>query len=539
MSAVECTAVTPTRAAGGNAATATLTDVDIRSQLSARPRRAPDFERENKAYALLTEDLAGNPGNLLQRLVEIAADLCDAHTAGISLLEGDVFRWVAVAGVFAGARGGTMPRAASPCGVCIDGNSPQLMHLPDRCFPELLAEPRFVEALLVPFHDDVQPVGTVWIVSHDDQRHFDQEDERVVIALSRFASAICRALVRVAQTTTVSQPVAHRTHRIETLEPIWGTGSEMNEVMNLVERVANSDVSVLLSGESGVGKEVIARELHRRSDRRARPFVKVNCAALPSDLLESELFGHERGAFTGAQGARAGKFEFADHGTILLDEIGEMPVALQAKLLHVLQDMAFTRLGSNRTTAVDVRVIAATNRDLPAMMRAGVFREDLYFRLQVIEIRVPPLRHRPDDIVALVNCFLRRYAKQYGQPLLSLSARLRQVLTDYSWPGNVRELENTIKRFVILRDENLILAELRRKTSTVAPASPVESQTPPCNGEIPAPLRAAALATEREVIQKALERSRWNRRRVAEELGVSYKTLRTKMRVCGLTSSAG
>ena len=176
--------------------------------------------------------------------------------------------------------------------------------------------------------------------------------------------------------------------------------------MAMVERVADSDVSVLLRGESGVGKEVIARELHRRSPRRTKPFVKVNCAALPADLLESELFGHERGAFTGAGTTRIGKFEFAQNGTIMLDEIGEMPPALQAKLLHVLQDREFTRLGSNRPVEVDVRVLAATNRDLEAMMRAGTFREDLYYRLQVIELRIPPLRERREEIPALVEFFL-------------------------------------------------------------------------------------------------------------------------------------
>ncbi len=193
------------------------------------------------------------------------------------------------------------------------------------------------------------------------------------------------------------------------VQPCWITGRAMQPVMAMVERVADSDVSVLLRGESGVGKEVIARELLRRSSRRQKPFVKVNCAALPADLLESELFGHERGAFTGAGQTRVGRFEFAQHGTIMLDEIGEMPPGLQAKLLHVLQDGELTRLGSNRKVDIDVRVIAATNRDLQAMMRAGTFREDLYYRLQVIELHVPPLRNRREEIGPLVEFFIAKY----------------------------------------------------------------------------------------------------------------------------------
>ncbi|MGE0041395.1 MAG: sigma-54-dependent transcriptional regulator, partial [Vicinamibacterales bacterium] len=245
--------------------------------------------------------------------------------------------------------------------------------------------------------------------------------------------------------------------------PCWGDGRAMRQVMTMVERVADSDVGVLLRGESGVGKEVIARELHRRSARRVKPFVKVNCAALPSELLESELFGHERGAFTGAQIARVGKFEYANHGTLMLDEIGEMPAKLQAKLLHVLQDQAFTKLGSNRAVEVDVRILAATNCDLEAMIRAGTFREDLYYRLQVIEIVVPPLRERRDEIEPLTEFFLQRFAKRFGRPMPRLSPPLRRALVDYPWPGNVRELENAMKRFVVLQDETMALADLQRR----------------------------------------------------------------------------
>jgi two-component system response regulator AtoC len=371
--------------------------------------------------------------------------------------------------------------------------------------------------------------------------------------------------------------------------PFWGPSAAMRHVMAMVERVADSDVGVLLRGESGVGKEVIARELHRRSGRRLKPFVKVNAAALPSELLESELFGHERGAFTGAQTARVGKFEFANHGTLMLDEIGEMPAGLQAKLLHVLQDNEFTKLGSNRPVSVDVRIIAATNRDLEAMMRAGSFREDLYYRLQVIELFIPPLRERREEIPQLIEFFLVKYSERYGRPLRRPSDALRDTLLNYSWPGNVRELENVIKRFVILQDESLVLAELKRARanaeSSIPPRVPAPAAAvvaPPLTAYTPAPsapaapapaaasasapsavaveisdteaddhvsepvvpdgpislpelAREAAMRAERAAIQLALDRFRWNRRKAADYLGVSYKTLLNKMKECGIS----
>jgi len=371
------------------------------------------------------------------------------------------------------------------------------------------------------------------------------------------------------------------------MQPCWGDTPAMRQVLTMVERVADSDVSVLLTGESGVGKEVIARELHRRSTRRAKNFVKVNCAALPADLLESELFGHERGAFTGAQATRVGKFEYANEGTILLDEIGEMPASLQAKLLHVLQDSTFTKLGSNRPVSIDVRILAATNRDLETMIRSGQFREDLYYRLQVIEIHVPPLRERRAEILPLAEFFHIKYSARYGRSVGRMSARLRDTLVNYAWPGNVRELENVVKRHVILQDDALVLAELERPASgeglgaaaapaaapipaspspfaaapAVTPAAaappqaaastqpataaadgsaaPAAAPAPPPfelaeGAKLPALARQAALIAEREAIGQALDRFRWNRRKAAKLLGVSYKTLLNKMKECGI-----
>src|ERR1041384_7099472 len=207
---------------------------------------------------------------------------------------------------------------------------------------------------------------------------------------------------------------------------VWGNSEKMRGIAQVIEQVSDSDVTVLIRGESGVGKELVSRAIHQRSTRRNRPFVKVNCAALPAELLESELFGHERGAFTGAATTRIGKFEQADSGTLMLDEIGEMKAALQAKLLHVLQDAQFTKLGSNKSINVDVRVVAATNRDLEAMMQRGEFREDLYYRLKVIEITVPPLRERRAEIPHLTSFFIDRYARRYNRPQRQLSEALQR-----------------------------------------------------------------------------------------------------------------
>ncbi len=381
-------------------------------------------------------------------------------------------------------------------------------------------------------------------------------------------STIRSAIEKVSLTREVARLRAQVGDETDGGQACWSADPAMRPVLTTIDRVADSDVSVLISGESGVGKEVIARELHRRSSRRAQGFVKVSCAALPSELLESELFGHERGAFTGAQASRIGKFEFAHMGTIMLDEIGEMPAVLQAKLLHVLQDREFTRLGSNRPITVDVRVIAATNRDLAQMIRTGHFREDLYYRLQVIEIRVPPLRDRRGEILPLVEFFLAKYAARYGRRVNKPSAALREALVRYAWPGNVRELENVIKRFVILDDEALLLEEITRPIEpslatpppeaapwdtdrTFGPPEPArETAVPPARPEAdkssadtpaaPAPTllqvaRRAAQEAERDAIERALDRYRWNRKRAAEYLGVSYKTLLNKMKECGIS----
>src|SRR5687767_5968668 len=243
---------------------------------------------------------------------------------------------------------------------------------------------------------------------------------------------------------------------------LFGNSERMVGVRDLIERVSDTDVTVLIRGESGTGKELVARALHERSLRRDKPFVKVNCAALPTELLESELFGFEKGAFTGAIQHKPGKFEFANHGTMFLDEIGDMSFPLQAKLLQVLQDGEFSRLGGKNDVQVDVRVITATNRDLETAVAQGQFREDLYFRLNVVTINLPPLRERREEIPLLSDHFLKKYSVQYNKPMAAVTPELSRLFMQYEWPGNIRQLENLIKRMVVLGSETPIFNELQQ-----------------------------------------------------------------------------
>ncbi len=266
----------------------------------------------------------------------------------------------------------------------------------------------------------------------------------------------------------------------------------MRRVRALVDRIADTDVPVLLLGESGTGKEVIAREIHARSGRRNRPFIKVNCAALPGELLESELFGHERGAFTGATAEKPGKFELADQGTIFLDEIGEMAIRLQAKLLQVLQDEEFFRVGGKKSVRVDSRVVVATNRDLEREIELGNFREDLFYRLNVVAIRLPPLRERPEDVMPLTDHFLKKYGRSYVSGVLELPSEVLRTFTEYDWPGNVRELENMVRRLCVLKDPSLVLDELRagNRSPASAPSLPTAYSGEQGGAEPPPPTPA-------------------------------------------------
>ena len=309
----------------------------------------------------------------------------------------------------------------------------------------------------------------------------------------------------------------------------------MRKLRSQAALVANVDIPVLMLGESGTGKEVMARLIHKLSPRAHRTFLKVNCAAVPGDLLESELFGYEPGAFTGATHAKPGKFEICNKGTILLDEIGELPYGLQAKLLHVLQDQQFSRLGSRSIIKVDVRILAATNINIQEALANKSLREDLYYRLNAFTLQVPPLRERKEEIPILLKHFMARMAEQYARPPLPVSAELVQACLDYSWPGNLRELSNFVKRYLVLGDEKAAIGELRPKSDGAGAVVNADGQeASPAAGGLKSLARSAKDEAEAEAISRALEETNWNRKRAAALLKISYKALLYKIRQYGL-----
>jgi len=289
--------------------------------------------------------------------------------------------------------------------------------------------------------------------------------------------------------TTVATPSPTRPARGATA---LGASPAMRRVDELIDRIADADVPVLITGESGVGKDVVAREIHARSARAGRVFVKINCAALPGELLESELFGHERGSFTGAQKTKPGQFELADGGTLFLDEIGEMPVAMQAKLLQALQDGEFYRVGGQKKIKVDTRVIVATNVDLAKAMERGTFREDLYYRLNVVEVAIPPLRERREDIPRLLELFVDKYGKRYGRSMGEVPSEIVERFLTYDFPGNIRELENLVRRLIVLRDPRYVLSELKDRGMSSQGASHSEPIAVPVAPAAPSTIRAPA-----------------------------------------------
>ena len=308
----------------------------------------------------------------------------------------------------------------------------------------------------------------------------------------------------------------------------------MREILGVIEQAACADVTVLICGETGTGKDVVARAIHAHSPRRQNAYVKVNCAAMPRELLESELFGHERGAFTGAHQRKPGRFELADGGTIFLDEIGEVHPALQAKLLHVLQDGEFSRVGGRGDLKVDVRVICATNRELAREVAAGRFREDLFYRLDVISILVPPLRERRDEILGLARYFVERYARLFNVPERPLAADTMQAFLAYAWPGNIRELENFVKRMIVLQDFTLHRSLTAPSNAPPLPSERVETFAETRGLSLKEISRRAVLEAEREVICLTLEQYRWNRVKTAKALKISYRALLYKMKDMGL-----
>jgi two-component system response regulator AtoC len=345
-----------------------------------------------------------------------------------------------------------------------------------------------------------------------------------------------------------------------------GTGPGMQEIFAIIGRVADTPSTVLITGESGTGKELVAKALHTESSRRSRSFIKINCAAIPETLIESELFGHEKGAFTGAVSSKPGRFELADTGTLLLDEIGEIPGPMQVKLLRALQENEFERVGGVSTLKVDVRLVAATNRDLPKLIEQGRFREDLYYRLAVVPIRLPSLRERPEDIPLLVDHFLRRFNEKLGRQVQGIDPRALAALVGYGWPGNIRELENLMERTLLFCDHPEIRYEdlpgdLRRPPSGelgMVPASEPRAAPPAAGSAAGQPSRSAEESpsqpvasslkeavrveterVERELIQRALDETGGNVTRAARLLQISRKSLQIKMKELGLRRADG
>ncbi len=317
--------------------------------------------------------------------------------------------------------------------------------------------------------------------------------------------------------------LADRDSNPRRFEQIIGTSSALEAVLEQVEQVAPTDSTVLVQGETGTGKELIARAIHNLSSRCGRPFIKLNCAAIPFDLLESELFGHEKGAFTGAIAQKIGRFELADKGTLFLDEVGDIPLPLQPKLLRVLQEQEFERLGSGRTHQVDVRLVAATHRNLVEMVKRNEFRSDLYYRLNVFPIPLPPLRGRREDIPALVEHFVEIYARRMGKQIDQISPETMSALVSYAWPGNIRELQNFIERSVILSSANVLHSPL----SALSSATTAEVQ------------EAVTLEeAERDHIRKTLEQTRWvvsGPNGAAARLGIKRSTLYFRMQKLGIS----
>ena len=324
-------------------------------------------------------------------------------------------------------------------------------------------------------------------------------------------------------------------------DSIVGQSAAMQEVFKMVGRISNSDAAVMITGESGSGKELVARAIHQYSARHDRPFLAINCAAIPENLLESELFGHEKGSFTGASAQRIGRFEQCDGGTLFLDEIGDMPLAIQSKLLRVLQDGTFSRVGGNETIKTDVRIVAATNKNLEAEVADKKFREDLFYRLNVVRLHLPPLRNRKEDIRLLAEYFLKRVAAQKAKPQLQLSQEAVEVLESHPWPGNVRELENTIQRAAVLATSDVLLPKdlPLGKVPTTAPTETVATSAAPANLDEAARLLFEAAAAqpglellpwlEQEFTRRAMESTGHNQVRAAKLLGITRATLRKRL----------
>ncbi len=393
---------------------------------------------------------------------------------------------------------------------------------------------------LIPLMNRGRAVGVLWI-SRKTEYSFTPEDVEFLSQVSgQIAIAVENALAY-QEISELKDKLAQEKVYLEdeirsemNFDEIVGKSAALRRVLKEVETVASTESTVLIYGETGTGKELIARALHNLSPRRSAAFVRLNCAAIPTGLLESELFGHEKGAFTGAIAQRIGRFELANHGTIFLDEIGEVPLELQPKLLRVLQEREFERLGSARTLRTDARLIAATNRDLAAMVEEGKFRSDLYYRLNVFPIRVPPLRDRPEDIPLLVGHFTQLFARRMNKTVESIPSETINALSKYDWPGNIRELQNVIERAVILTPGTTLQVPLSELKPSAGPRIDGERDVAPGN------IHRVLEETERKQIIGALEASHWviaGPNGAAARLGMKRSTLQLRMQKLGIERS--
>jgi len=512
-----------------------LESVITTTELHRRIDRGPDYASENRALLTLIESMRDAPDSILEILSTTALRLCGAHSAGLSLLDDhrQRFRWAGVVGRWAEHVGGGTPRVFGPCGTVLDLGAPQLFRRPERHFTYLASvQPYIEEGLLLPFRVHGEVVGTIWVIAHDEGCRFDREHLRVMTNLAAVTETIYQMRLRIDALSEANRLAEQLKQEKLSLEDelgrthgfpeIVGTSAALGSVLKQTDTVAKTDTTVLVLGETGSGKELIARAIHTNSSRRSRQFSKLNCAAIPATLLESELFGHERGAFTDARAQKLGRFEMAHGGTLFLDEIGDLPLEMQPKLLRVLQEQEFERLGGSRTIRVDVRVVAATNRNLAQMVAEGRFREDLYYRLRVFPITVPPLRDRRDDIPALACYFVKRHANRLHKTIDTIPADALHALTKWQWPGNVRELASFMERAVILTEGKTLYVpttELQAPVRRLASGGTLET-------------------VEREVILRALEESRGviaGPRGAATKLGLKRTTLAAKMQRLGIS----
>jgi transcriptional regulator with GAF, ATPase, and Fis domain len=369
---------------------------------------------------------------------------------------------------------------------------------------------RLTSVMCVPLLERGSLIGVIYVGNDHVAQLFDESSLEVLTIFASQASLLIRNALLVNELQIDNKSLQERIERMRFGE-ILGASPVMQDVFRKVQKVAGTDISVLVTGETGTGKELIARELHNRSTRAKGPFVSINCGAIPENLLESELFGHARGAFTGAVANKAGRFQAANKGTLFLDEIGEMPVNLQVKILRALQDRVVVRVGDNNAEPIDIRVVAATNRELEVEIKAGRFREDLYYRLNVVHLLLPPLRDRGDDIVVLARYLLSRYAPEYGNKVRGFAPSAIGAIKRHRWPGNIRELENRIKKAVVLADKALLGPE----DLGLAP-----DELPPI-----LPLTEARERWQREYINEVLELNAGNRTKTARDLGVDPRTI--------------